>query len=114
MSAQGNEGEVRLNDGDAIQVNCPSDQVYTPRPSLYVGGAGPRDWNVIKKLVDGAVFFGGMIDTLSINGWPLTYKMATLVGSEGEINSLGYSFSGSYGTHRTNTSFCFDCYNKVI
>ncbi|GFR90802.1 hemicentin-1 [Elysia marginata] len=93
VSAQGSEGEVRLNEGDAIQVNCPADQSYIPRPSMYVGGGGPKDWRVLKRLVAGAIFFSGMIDTLSLNGWPVTYKMATLVGQDEEINSLGYSFS---------------------
>ncbi|GFO41398.1 A disintegrin and metalloproteinase with thrombospondin motifs 18 [Plakobranchus ocellatus] len=107
VSAQGNEGEIRLNDGDAIQVNCPAGETYFPRTSIYVGGAGPKDWLVLTKLIKGAVFFSGMIDTLSINGWPVTYKMATLVGSEGDINSLGYSFSGAKEAHDEWIGFIF-------
>ncbi|KAH9491880.1 hypothetical protein Btru_029763 [Bulinus truncatus] len=91
--AKENEGQIRLNDGDALQIMCPSGEQFRPRNSVYIGGAGMNDWNVIVNATTNQTMFQGIIDTLKVNDLSVTYKMATLVDVNGLLNSLGYSLA---------------------
>ncbi|KAK7002929.1 hemicentin-1 [Biomphalaria glabrata] len=88
-----NEGQLRLNDGDALQLMCPSGEKYRPRNNVYISGAGMKDWNIIVDVTSNKTMFHGIIDTLKVNGLIVTYKMATLIDVNGMLNSLGYSLS---------------------
>ncbi|CAG5121861.1 unnamed protein product, partial [Candidula unifasciata] len=93
VSATGNEGQIRMNDGDAMQIMCPAGDRYVPRSSIYVGGAGQLDWAIINELTKNNIFFQGMIDNFIVNDKSVTYKMASLIDGEGWTNTLGYSLA---------------------
>ncbi|XP_059162099.1 LOW QUALITY PROTEIN: uncharacterized protein LOC131945116 [Physella acuta] len=91
--AKEGEGQIRLNEGDALQIMCQAGEKYQPRNSLYVGGAGSKDWGVIIELTKNNSLYFGVIDMMTVNGLLVTYKMATLLDFTGMVNSLGYSLS---------------------
>lgn len=85
-----------MNTGNAMQITYPTTYVYQPRGSLYVSGAGPLDWPIIVELTKNDIQLHGIIDTLSVNGLTVTYKMASLIDINGWVNTLGYSLAGQY------------------